>query len=53
VRPERRLALDVGRFQPVLAVEREVEVADGPLLRLPASVQVHVGGHVLDAAVDE
>ena len=53
VRPQGRLAIHVFGVEPVLAIEREIEVADGPLLRLPPPVQVHVAGHVLDAAVDE
>src|SRR6266576_1815408 len=53
MRPERRFAIHLAGVQPVLAVEREVEVADRPLLGLPAPVQVHVAGHLLDAAVDE
>ncbi len=53
VRPERRLPILLGRFEPVLPVKREVEVADSPLLRLPAPVEVHVAGHVLDPAIYE
>src|SRR5207237_2023682 len=53
VRPQRRLLLELGGLEPVLAVEAEVDVADRPLLRLPAPVEVHVAGHVLDPAVDE
>ena len=53
VRPERRLSVELTGFQPILSVEAEVEVGNGPLLRLPAPVQVHIAGHVLDPAIDE
>src|SRR5207302_4907541 len=53
VRPEGRLLFEVGGLEPVLTVEAEVDVRDRPLLRLPPAVEVHVAGHVLDAAIDE
>src|SRR5439155_4008796 len=53
MRPQGRLPVEVGRLQPVLPVEAEVDVGDRPLLRLPPAVEVHVAGHVFDATIDE